>query len=211
MPQEPAVKDASVFVDGQNLFKAAREAFGHTYPNYDVLCLAHAVCAQHGWRVKQVSFYTGVPAAADRPDWHHFWEAKLLAMTRQGVRVFSRPLRYAERRFQLPDGTEHAVRVPTEKGVDVRIALDIVRAVYHAECSVVLVFSQDQDLSEAADEVRLIARDQRRWVRISSAFPFSPTTCNRRGVNKTDWLKIDRATYDACLDPRDYRPGKQIP
>lgn len=26
------------------------------------------------------------------------------------------------------------------------------------------------------------------------------------GINKTDWVKIDRATYDQCLDPRDYRP-----
>ena len=26
------------------------------------------------------------------------------------------------------------------------------------------------------------------------------------GVDKTDWIPIDRATYDACVDPRDYRP-----
>jgi hypothetical protein len=25
-------------------------------------------------------------------------------------------------------------------------------------------------------------------------------------VNRTDWIPIDRATYDACLDLRDYRP-----
>lgn len=35
--------------------------------------------------------------------------------------------------------------------------------------------------------------------------PFGPTTRNRRGINKTDWIRIDRATYDTCLDPRDYR------
>jgi hypothetical protein len=38
-----------------------------------------------------------------------------------------------------------------------------------------------------------------------SAFPMSPTTRNRRGINKTDWLRIDRATYDICVDRRDYR------
>ena len=26
-----------------------------------------------------------------------------------------------------------------------------------------------------------------------------------RGIDKTDWVPIDRATYDACLDRRDYR------
>ena len=27
-----------------------------------------------------------------------------------------------------------------------------------------------------------------------------------RGINGTDWIRIDRATYDACIDPNDYRP-----
>ena len=40
---------------------------------------------------------------------------------------------------------------------------------------------------------------------MASAFPFSPASPNRRGINGTDWIKIDRATYDACLDPNDYR------
>jgi len=34
----------------------------------------------------------------------------------------------------------------------------------------------------------------------------SPQSTNRRGINKTDWLPIDRATYDLALDPGDYRP-----
>lgn len=37
MPPEPIVKRAVTFIDGQNLFHAAREAFGYIYPNYDVL------------------------------------------------------------------------------------------------------------------------------------------------------------------------------
>jgi hypothetical protein len=41
---------------------------------------------------------------------------------------------------------------------------------------------------------------------MASAFPSSPTSRNTRGVNHTEWIPIDRATYDACLDRRDYRP-----
>jgi hypothetical protein len=59
-----------------------------------------------------------------------------------------------------------------------------------------------------AEEVRLMAREQNRWTKIASAFPFSPTTRNRRGTEKIDWIRIDGATYDACLDLRDYRPNK---
>jgi uncharacterized LabA/DUF88 family protein len=37
-----------------------------------------------------------------------------------------------------------------EKGVDVRIALDVIRLAHRAEYDVALLFSQDQDLSEVA-------------------------------------------------------------
>ena len=43
MPSEPSIKRAVVFIDGQNLFHAAREAFGYTYPNYDVGALSRSV------------------------------------------------------------------------------------------------------------------------------------------------------------------------
>ncbi|MEW6743900.1 MAG: hypothetical protein AB1486_14190 [Planctomycetota bacterium] len=42
-------------------------------------------------------------------------------------------------------------------------------------------------------------------VKVVSAFPSSPTSRNIRGIDKTDWIPIERATYDACIDPRDYR------
>ncbi|PYO57467.1 MAG: hypothetical protein DMD83_09095 [Candidatus Rokuibacteriota bacterium] len=49
--------------------------------------------------------------------------------------------------------------------------------------------------------------DQRglRGIKIACAFPSSPTSRNRRGIDRTDWIPIDRATYDACLDRWDYR------
>jgi hypothetical protein len=40
---------AIAFVDGQNLFYAAKDAFGYEYPNYDVLKLARRVSADKGW------------------------------------------------------------------------------------------------------------------------------------------------------------------
>ncbi len=40
MPPEPKDKHAVIFVDGQNLFHGAREAFGCAHPNHDVRALA---------------------------------------------------------------------------------------------------------------------------------------------------------------------------
>jgi len=208
MTEEPHVKRTIAFVDGQNLFHAAREAFGYRFPNYDVKALGEAVCSSAGWQCDAVRFYTGIPDASDNPRWNHFWVAKLGAMGTRGVRVFSRPLRYRNKTVRLPGGQTHTFIVGQEKGIDIRIALDIVHAVRAGLCDVALVFSQDQDLSEVADEVRSIAREQDRWVKMASAYPVSPASRNKRGVNKTDWIRIDRALYDQCLDSTDYRPRR---
>jgi len=93
MLSEPSGKRAVAFVDGQNLYHAARQAFGYTYPNYDVHALASAICQSHTWTLAETRFYTGVPDPADNAVWHAFWVAKLAQMGRQGVQVFSRPLR----------------------------------------------------------------------------------------------------------------------
>jgi hypothetical protein len=71
--------------------------------------------------------------------------------------------------------------------------------------------AKDEDLSEVAEEVRAVVRERGRWAKIASAFPDSPTRRYRRGVNKTDWIRIDRATYDASIDPADYRPRRPSP
>lgn len=202
---EPNVKKAVVFIDGQNLFHCAKSAFGYTYPNYDVKLLSEKVCTDKGWELKQIRFYTGVPDSADNALWHQFWSAKLAYLGKIGVHVYSRKLRYGNEVIHLPDGTSSTVLVGREKGIDVRIALDIIRLAHRGDYDVAVVFSQDQDLSEAADEIRVISHEQKRWLRIVSAFPVSPTTKNTRGINRTDWIKIDRATYDACIDSRDYR------
>jgi len=60
-----------------------------------------------------------------------------------------------------------------------------------------------------ADEVRSISIDQDRWIKVSCAYPVSPTYKNNRGINKTDWIQMERGLYDACIDPRDYRPKRK--
>ncbi len=210
MPAEPPIKRAIAFVDGQNLFYAAKNAFGYGYPNYDVAALAEAVCKQQNWNLAQVRFYTGFPDATDNAYWNHFWTAKLAQMGRQKTHVFSRPLRYRNQTVRLPNGQTHTFLVGQEKGVDVRLALDVVGLAHRRSYDVAIIFSQDQDLSEVADEIRQITQEQDRWIKIACAFPSSPASSNRRGIDGTDWFRVDRATYDTCIDTRDYRP-KQKP
>jgi uncharacterized LabA/DUF88 family protein len=62
-----------------------------------------------------------------------------------------------------------------------KTALDVVRMAREKLYDVALIFSQDQDLSEAADEVKAISVQQDRWIKVACAFPISPTADNRRG------------------------------
>jgi len=189
VPPEPSEKRTIAFIDGQNLFYAAKTAFGYSYPNYDPLKLAEAVVSgQSSWSLTGTYFYTGVPDPQDSQFWNVFWSRKLAVLGTRGVKIFTRARRHGK-----------------EKGIDVRLALDVVRLARQREFDVALIFSQDQDLSEAADEVRAISIEQQRWIKVASAYPSSVSTANQRGIDRTDWIQIDKATYDACIDPLDYR------
>ncbi len=52
MPIELPAKRVIAFIDGQNPYHAVRESFGYPYPNYDVPCLAQAICGSKGWRLE---------------------------------------------------------------------------------------------------------------------------------------------------------------
>jgi NYN domain len=128
-------------------------------------------------------------------------------MGREGVHVCTRPLRYRNKTVRLPDGSAHTFLDGDEKGIDVRIALDVIRLAHENAYDVALLFCRDQDLSEVAEDLRMIARERQRWIKMASAYPYSPAF-KVRGINKTDWIPIGRDLYDRCLDTRDYRPKR---
>jgi uncharacterized LabA/DUF88 family protein len=175
-------------------------------PNYEPVALARAVCSGPRWTLERVRFYTGLRDPRDDPFWYSFWSANLAAMKSDGIEVITRPLRYRRVTVRLPDGGTHSFVSREEKGIDVRIALDVMRLAHRREYEVALLFSQDQDFAEVAREICVVAADQRRWIKIASAFPEGAGARKGRGIDLTDWIPIARTTYDACLDPRDFRP-----
>ncbi len=206
MPEEPTRKRVVAFFDGQNLYHSAREAFGIRFPDFDPICLANRLCSQHpDWETPIVRFYTGVPQPSDNQRWHSFWSNKLAQLKRNGAYVYSRPLKYSNQSIILADGSQSTTLIGREKGIDVRVAIDMVRMARLGELDVALIFSQDQDLSEVADEIRQISQTDNRWIKIACAYPISPTRTHTRGINNTDWISFDRTLYNQCIDSRDYR------
>jgi uncharacterized LabA/DUF88 family protein len=149
-------------------------------------------------------FYTGIPSQVEDPMWASYWSNRVLAMKRVGIHVTTRQLRY--RKVIESDGRE--ITTPQEKGIDVRLALDLVSLARKRQFDIALVFSQDQDLQEIVQEIYEISNEQSRWIVVACAFPSGPKATSTRGIDKTDWFRMDRTFYDQCLDHRDYRPAK---
>ena len=153
VPHAPAVLRAHAFFDAQNLFHATKMAYGYRYPNFDPVALAHLACERLRLRCDGIHFYTGVHDPRVNLFWHEFWTRKLQVLGTRGVDVFSRRLAYSSETIAQSDGSSTTVRVAREKGIDVRIALDMVRLAREAAYDVAILFSSDQDLSEAVAEV----------------------------------------------------------
>ena len=182
----------NAYFDGQNLFHSAKECFGYTFPNYDPIKLTKALIKNNPERtLKKIHFYTGIHKADKNPLWHRFWTNKLLGLRNADVDVFTRELKYDDSRGR-------------EKGIDVRIALDLVRGYRIGLYDVAIIFSQDSDLEEAINEIYDIKKNMAnpRWVKLECAYPCVDKS--HRGLNKTDWIKIDKELYEQCLDSKDY-------
>ena len=194
---------AIVFVDGQNLYHLARRAWAagpssrYAWPSYDVEKLASALVSRKSGRVLvETRFYTGVPdpaAGASQMFWHGFWSNKIRYLRSRGIYAY---------RGRVNAGGQ-------EKGVDVSLALDLVRATYEQRYEVAIIVSQDWDFGPAVRLAKTIAKTQKRKLLFESCFPVGQKGFSRRGVPGTTWVLIDKATYDNCQDGRDYRPKRE--
>ena len=196
---------AIVLFDGQNLFRAAKDAWGpnppdpsssYDWPSYDVELLAqHLVALAPSRQLVEIRFYTGVYSSAVDAPRHTFWTNKLDYLETQGVHVY---------RGRVNSSGQ-------EKGVDVSLALDLVQATYEQRYETAIIVIQDADFGPAVFLARNIVRVQGRQLLFESAFPVGPGTLRgrRRGVPGTRWVHIGQTGYDACRDPRDYRPPRR--
>lgn len=75
---------------------------------------------------------------------------------------------------------------------------------YGNQFDVGILFSQDQDLAEAAREVKVTARAQERPVELYSAFPYADHMENKNPIGDTYAIRISLQEYEQCLDPSSY-------
>jgi uncharacterized LabA/DUF88 family protein len=138
----------AVFIDWQNTYKTAREAFGwwdypNDYGNYSPYRLAKRLAASNGRgsdaELVRVNVHRGLPSQKYDQRGYAANRRQSAAWMAEGPDVVVprlRPLRYG----RDPD------ELPREKGIDVELAIAAVEFVMTKRCEIAIIFSHDTDL-----------------------------------------------------------------
>lgn len=130
-----------VFIDAQNMYRGARRAFGLEgqpghYGNFRPIALARFLTQGSDRELVQARIYTGVPTPKNDQVGNAITQRRMAAWIADNpglIQVFPRPLRY--------DGPRGR-----EKGIDVELAIDIVRMAIDDEYDIAILASADHDL-----------------------------------------------------------------
>lgn len=197
----------AVFIDWQNVYKAARRAFSlHNLPSehgvFSPYKLARLLAAGNdrgaNGKLVRVEIHRGLPSSKHDPvgfaanrrhsqAWMN--ECPELVIPRL------RPLRYPK------DGLD----APVEKGIDVQIALGAVEHALIGECEVAIIFSHDTDLLPAVEMISRITGISH----IETASWTSPTHKSRlRAKPEVFHHALDEGIFRQVETPINYAHGK---
>ena len=202
----PSLDRLAVFIDYQNAYRGARQAFGvgdhdhHVVGQFDPMKLAKLIETLHprysGARLRklvQVLIYRGMPGSSQSPDGYAAARKQVNRWRRAGstdgprLEVCTRPLDYRTGR-------------PREKGIDVVLALDLAFDAANSLFDVVVLFSGDSDLLPALERAHAsgVACETAAW------------TGGGRRQPQRDYIgwehRLSRRDYDQVHDSFDYRP-----
>lgn len=194
-----------VFIDAQNVLRDAWEAFhdrevdpvwfGQVYP--DKLAALLVSLGIQPRTLDQIRVYTGAPANAHQPTAYRAYMKQRAIWIGSGVKVFPRTLRYP------PDWPKTKAQ---EKGVDVALAVDLVRyGTAERSFDVGIVVSTDTDLVPALEAV-CDSPETRAWgwPRVE-VMTWAPNKKQLRVPGKNIWCyKVDQAQYESVRDHTNY-------
>jgi len=146
----------AVFIDWQNSYKCAREAFGweewpSEYGNYSPLRLARVLAegngrGRDGGALCRVNIHRGLPSQKYDPEGY-------AANRRQAAAwMAEEPELVVPRLRSLRYSNEEDVP-PREKGIDVELAVCALEWTLKGDCDVAIVFSNDTDLLPAIEAI----------------------------------------------------------
>jgi uncharacterized LabA/DUF88 family protein len=201
----------TVFLDWQNVYRHAREAFHtpgehHVKGQVDPVDLSEVLAARvEGGELTAVRIYRGMPDNAFDPHAYAASRRHHTAWQRADPRVI-----LTTRKLRYPDNYVHgrsSVSEVKEKGIDVALALDLVTMATDQAYDLAIVMSCDHDLAPALERVlaRRATRGEGPDVAVASWKKDrgkSPRMWLTRGRAFCHWL--ERQDYWGVTDEHDY-------
>lgn len=198
----PETVRVAVFLDWQNVYMAARRAFGlehlpvgrGNFSPYRLGCLLAAARGRGGTAdLVCVEIHRGIPSQKMDSRGYAANRRQVAAWKAESPRVVPRlrPLRYPS----------HPKQGPAEKGVDVALAVSAIEATLTDSCDVAIVFSHDTDLLPVPEAIaRLVGPD-----RVETASWESASFKSRLRPRPTVWNhSIPRRVFQAVETPINY-------
>lgn len=200
----------SVFIDYQNVYHCAREAFGD--PQTDPPTFGHIRPHRLGLLLKQlgepvdpareliaVTVYRGKPGTKSHPRLQSAFARQVAAWTNLPLTtVKMRPLRYEPIEWSSSQPTKWRAK---EKGIDVLMALDIALGACGDRYDVAIVVSADTDLVPAIDVALQAGKRVETATWHSRALLTSPL---KASVRKLWNHRLDRQRFEYVRDDTDY-------
>lgn len=211
----------AVFLDWQNVYMRAREAF-HEFSEppwkgqVDPADLAHVLFQDYARRhpdeqleLTEVRIYRGRPTQQQDAKGYAAFQRQAARWTdNHKIRPHFNDLRY-------PDdwGSDSCVDKPREKGIDVALAVDLVTGATDRAFEVAIVMSADYDLVPAIDYVvrRRLTRGDGPIVEVAAwkGDPGNKPLRIRLDGRSLYCIWLDRQSYWGVVDETDYREAKE--
>ena len=181
-------KTAIIFIDGNNWYHNSKQIINTKY--IDFLKLSKFICDKFDLNFKEIRYYNSIPDISENALKYHQHMSFLKDLEKSGIRVFTRKLQKTSTKELLKEKTQIiesldlceickplikqncieciGVISKKEKGIDVKIASDIIRkSIIENECDVCILISGDADFIPAMQTIK----DAGKEVITTSVFP----------------------------------------
>lgn len=213
IPEKPETLRVVVFIDGQNFYNDCKRVFGHgeTHPHLLAQELCSSAVGGPNRTLQEVRFYTGIHGPRRDPKMNSYMQRRLSAMQKNGVTTISRPLKYSEEVVEdrHKRGQYKKIWKGREKGIDVRLALDMVIYAMINKYDIASLVSRDSDLEEAINDVFLIRKAFERWITVENVLCCETTISGKSkplpGLDPPmRTIHFDQDFFDKIRDDTDY-------
>jgi len=168
-----------IFIDGSNVYHSLRAEFHRTDLDYSKL----ATCLTDGRDCQRTYFYGALVDQFRDPNGFK---------DQQRFLTYLKNLDYFEVRMGSLVYRGHPVPVPIEKGVDVRLAVDMLTRAYREQYDVAVLVSGDNDFTDLVQAVK----DHGKHVEVAL---FGPPTSSRQLRDAADRvIVLDAAFLGKC-------------